>query len=73
MTEEDCECMEDSDLMEVRATLTSNPRFIELTVGPSTHMKLLRHMISIEIDFRVMKSILWYAVGYGDRKRVKNL
>jgi hypothetical protein len=65
--------MEESDLMQMRRTLTSNPRFIQLTGGPSAHMKLLRHMLNVESDLRVMKSILRYEVGYGDRERGKSL
>ena len=58
MSDEDCERLEVSQLEQVRATLTSNPRFIVLTAGPSSHMNLLSHLICFESDLRVLKSIL---------------
>lgn len=62
LTEHDCECMQESELCDLRAALVKTECFLQLTKGASVHLKLLRDIMSIEQDLRVMKSIVRYSV-----------
>jgi hypothetical protein len=72
LTEEECEYMQESELLDMRIALGKNERFIELTGGSSVHFKLLRHMITVEQDLRVIKWLVRYMVAYGDRQAGKH-
>jgi hypothetical protein len=54
--------MQEPQLQELLVGLVNNKRVVDLTTGESLHLRLLRDIITVEQDWRVVKTIVRYVV-----------